>query len=113
MENILNILDSRDNRKIQLKLAEIADRMVGDVYSYSDVILMLAEINQVDLRKFDYEVREQVLYLVCEIVENYRINDVNILENIFNQKNYIESDLQEYIDEIYFCITTKPPHRQA
>ena len=25
MENIFNILDSRDNRKMQLKLAEIAD----------------------------------------------------------------------------------------
>lgn len=100
MENILNSIKSDDVTTSINQLADISDKIMCKIYSNEDVDFMLEDIGKISLQKLNYELREQLLYLLCEIVNNYKINNIDVISNIINQKSEIEVDLQEYIDEI-------------
>lgn len=111
METIQRLWESDDKALRVELLEEISDRIAYKYYSIKDVFSMIEYINQLDILRVDYELREQLLYLLCEIVEHYDIENTIKIDNIIAIKMKVEPDLKEYIEEIINCIT--PPHRQA
>lgn len=84
------------------EVEQISDKIEFLYYNVMDVIKICNQLLEVDLKTCTYEVREQILYTLCNAVEYYGVrNQLNLLQ-LISLKNSIEKDLQEYIDEIVY-----------
>lgn len=84
------------------EVEQISDKIEFLYYNVMDVIKICNQLLKVDLKTCTYEVREQILYTLCNAVEYYDVRNQLNLCQLLSLKYNIEKDLQEYIDEIVY-----------
>ena len=78
---------------------EIDDKVTFRGYNNEQILSIANEIVKIDLLSVKYETREEILYLLSDIVSYHDIlNSVN-WENIIGIKDKLEDDLKEYVAE--------------
>lgn len=88
--------------KLLNEVEQISDKIESLQYNTIDVIKICNQLLKIDLKTYSYEVREQILYTLCNAVGYYDVRSKLELFQLLTLRNDIEKDLQEYIDEIVY-----------
>lgn len=81
-------------------LEEINDKVIYKHYSGQQIFSLVNEIIKINLLSVEYETREEILYLLCDVVAYYGLLDGVEWNNIINIQGELEDDLKEYVAEI-------------
>lgn len=97
----LQELKNCKNEKQLLRLAEqMGDRIRYKAYTQAEAVFVANQLMKQNLLSFQYETREQILYVLSDAVTGYQLYDKVNLENILNIKDSLEEDLKEYVEEM-------------
>lgn len=93
-------LSKLSESELKTVIEEISDMILALQYKTSIVIEIFVQMLTLDLLSYSYEIREQILYVMCNAVGYYDIRHEIDLSKLLTIRNDVEKDLQEYIDEI-------------
>lgn len=84
-----------------IKILEIVnDKLKGGYYSQSEALLISEILVQYNFSSFNYETKEEVLYVLSDFTAYYRLNGKLDAKRIAAIKNDVGDDLKEYVEEI-------------
>ena len=78
---------------------EIDDKVTFRGYNNEQILSIANEIVKIDLLSVKYETREEILYLLSDIVSYHDISNSVNWENIIGIKDKLEDDLKVYVAE--------------
>lgn len=81
-------------------IQKISDAIYFKRYNQEQVLSLVNEIIKIDLLSIKYDIRKEILFLLCEASSNYDISDCAYLKSIVDIRSKLENDLKEYVDEI-------------
>ena len=100
----MNLIDelskAHEESEIEEISAYIADDVRNEMFSLEQIKNIICIYDKFDLLSLKYKTREQILYTISEIANNYQIKGIIDLKKILETRDLIEDDLKEYVDEI-------------
>lgn len=81
-------------------IQEISDTIYFRRYAQEQIPNLVNEIMKIDLLSVTYDIREEILFLLCEASSNYDISNCINLKSITDIESKLEDDLKAYVNEI-------------
>ena len=82
-------------------LEEIGDKVIFRGYQEEQVILLADKLIKLDILSMEYETREEILSVLCDMVSYYDILSKIERDSILNLEDRLESDLKEYVTDFF------------
>ena len=84
-----------------IKLAEIiGDKISFNGYNQEQIISLVQGLLDINLLSLSYNVREQILNVLCDATAHYNIRSRISWDRIIDIKDDLEEDLLEYAEEL-------------
>ena len=85
-------------------LEEIGDKVIFRGYQEEQVILLADKLIKLDILSMEYETREEILSVLCDMVSYYDILSKIDRDSILNLEDRLESDLKEYVTDFFHVL---------
>lgn len=87
-------------KELERKLEQISDKMGLLCYKKEDVVEVCKKLLMLNLKSYNYDTQEQILYTLCNALAFYDVRDQLELHMLMDYKKDVALGLEEYIDEI-------------